>query len=139
MSVRNLKKLVDIRNEIGSKTRIYAIGTIVPETASDAKLKDSIVAYTGVDWMYINTCFTDPIYDTRPYRACFEPKIGLYISTTGNVWPCSCSATEKPAGNLFEQDIMEIFKDGFDRWRNNDEPPKCCTTCESYGVSLEKI
>lgn len=137
--VAKAKRLIELRDASGYDTYVYLIATVVPENIEDLFLTDDIQDETGVDGIYVNTCFTDQLYSVKPVRMCHAPKSSMFIAVNGDTWACSCSVTEEPAGNIYKESIMDIYKEGFKRWRDNENPPDCCLTCESYGLSLEGI
>jgi len=74
------------------------------------------------------------------YRQCFWPFSGLVVDVNGNVRTCVLDTTAPPLGNLFVQELPDIFERSGHylatrRALRRDQPGPRCRTCDYAGLS----
>lgn len=80
------------------------------------------------------------------YEQCYWPHTGLTVDVFGNVRQCIVNTSQEPLGNIFEDNISDLFN--YSEYYINvreqlkiNEPPNSCVNCDYKGLgpTLEKI
>lgn len=84
-----------------------------------------------------------PVWD---YKDCFWPYSGIVIDAAGNVRQCILNTTQKPIGNIFQEDIKKIFNEKMHYLELREKlgkniAPDACKTCDYKFLTkyLQKI